>query len=200
MTKVKYSDDEKLRQDYAQWVCDKKSWLSPAQKLIAAANLMTTEIDQRWRSIAPHPDDPNKPTFKNDGLNALHFQSVYNMLIAFAVENLLKAHLVTSNATEYYSRIAETGKLPKEIKSHDLLALARKCKLVLTKEDETLLQRFYQHMVWKGRYFIPLDYRTFFHLHGENVIPSTGYMWSQNEVVEMREFLERLMSQLEIQF
>ena len=78
------------------------------------------------------------------------------MLLAFAVENLLKAAAVARNSIKYKQSFRATHKFPKELQSHDLFELATHVGLILQGHDEDLLRRLTRSAVWFGRYPAPL--------------------------------------------
>jgi hypothetical protein len=84
---------------------------------------------------------------------------VYLMLVAYAVENILKAIIIVQNREHLASELAATQRLPKRMRSHDLVMLAQIAgtDLLTHRETELLLHRMSRSAVWYGRYPVPLS-------------------------------------------
>jgi hypothetical protein len=87
-------------------------------------------------------------------------------LAGFAVENYLKARLLANRiasagpfrdgkeAMDFVMDRQTSGKARR--RSHDLVALAA-AAYVLTPKNQPLLERLTAHVLWAGRYPVPLD-------------------------------------------
>ncbi len=137
-------------------------WINQADILIQASKKLEPSINKYWLTQSKF-FDPVKviynppPGFKPKTL----LQSTYFMLVAYAIENYLKAILVTKNREKYGNEIINTGNLPEDLKKkgHDLIGLLGKIKskICLTEAELSLLTRLYRHSVWQGRYPIPIN-------------------------------------------
>ena len=128
-----------------------------------------------------------------------YYQSTYFMLIAYAVENLLKAAIIREKSFEYKRKFHETLKFPKELRSHDLVKLARKAHLNISSEEEDLLRRLTRSATWYGRYPVPLYYK---HISGVEIF-SDGKEYSVswfggNDLERLNKFIETLKDRLSI--
>jgi hypothetical protein len=136
---------------YANRITESWTWLDSAQSLFKTAELIEPHIHSLWDSIN------NDLTNKNEKWGAklievANFQSVYMMLIAYCIENLLKGYIIECDRERIHRETLQTGKLPKGVKSHNLPALAKKCNLKLTELENNLLRRLSEHAIWFGRY------------------------------------------------
>jgi hypothetical protein len=77
------------------------------------------------------------------------------MLRAFEIENLCKAHLVTSLTAIEREQVETTGILPARLHSHGLPSLAQQTGMSLTEEEMGQLQRLEEAAVTFGRYPVP---------------------------------------------
>jgi hypothetical protein len=127
-------------------------WIQKAKSLYEAAKKLEAEVVSIWENRQAHAKDVSVR------LTADHYHGPYFMLIAFAVENLLKAAAVASNREKYRSEFRRSKDFPKELKSHNLVTLAKLVALSFDAEDEDLLRRLTRCAVWYGRYPIPLKY------------------------------------------
>jgi hypothetical protein len=79
------------------------------------------------------------------------------MLIAYAVENLLKAGLIKQNRDAYEKTISEEHILPHDLKSpkHRIMPVVRRLNIKISTTERKLLQRLSRTAFWQGRYPIP---------------------------------------------
>ncbi len=147
-------------------------WVDLADNLIASAALLEPEIRKVWDSYcarAGAKDQSSVPLVPD------YYTGVYFMLLAYAVENLLKAFLVRNNRWKYErdldaadrrrEKLKAEGRnsqnssdLPAELKGHDLVKFARMVGLRFDLTDEDLLVRLTRSATWFGRYPVPLRY------------------------------------------
>jgi len=145
--------DEVYKQNYESKAFWNIHWLNSAQCLLASAKELEPKIAELWENYRAHSKD------KNVRLKADHFQGPYFMLVAFALENLFKAVLVSERSWQYKQEFREKCQFPKDLKGHDLVALARKANYGFGLEEEDLLRRLTRHAVWEGRYPVPILYK-----------------------------------------
>jgi hypothetical protein len=149
---------KQARRDYYQWkISSEKVWRNQAVELISAANILEPVLRERFKSRSSEFDkSPNQvPTAPfPDGM-----LSVYRMLMAYALENLLKAKWVKLNIRGKRGQILAVEELPKELHQHDLVKLAKNIRLNLTGEDEELLHRLTLDSTWAGRYPVPTKFQ-----------------------------------------
>lgn len=125
-----------------------REWFSTANELIAAAEILAPHIVAWWDSLTEWS--------KGQGIFLEHgYHSIFLMLYAFAIENLCKGHLVSRLSFEERESIRASGRLPGELKTHDLRKLVDSIGLKLNLEDEDMLRRLERASVWGGRYPIP---------------------------------------------
>jgi hypothetical protein len=135
------------RKIYASQVLDPARWIASAQDLLTMSVLVENVLRSRWHSFATTSDA--------DG-TTIH--AVYLMLIGFAVENLLKSRIVKFDQKLWRTKILKDGRLPKELKDkHNLVTLAHRARLRLTRNDEVTLRRLTRYAQWAGRYPVPAD-------------------------------------------
>lgn len=127
-------------------------WIRSADALIASAQELEPRIAELWESYRKHHQDREHP------LKADLYQGPYFMLLAFAVENLLKASLVQRRSAEYRRQFQETKRFPNDLLGHNLVPLASKAGLNYSIDEEDLLRRLTRHAVWAGRYPGPVNY------------------------------------------
>ncbi len=84
--------------------------------------------------------------------------ATYFMLVAFAVEDMLKAYLVREKKVEFQSEITKTGSLPERLQTHDIAKLMTECGLPIA-QFEQLAHRLSRAATWFGRYPVPQHFR-----------------------------------------
>lgn len=128
-----------------------REWFSTANELIAAAEVLSPHVIAWWDSLMEWS--------KGQGIFLEHgHHSTFLMLYAFAMENLCKGYLVSRFSFEEREAIRTSGKLPNELKTHDLRKLVESVGLNLDLTDEDMLRRLERASVWGGRYPIPDSY------------------------------------------
>jgi len=78
---------------------------------------------------------------------------VYFMLIGFALENYYKGAIILLRNNKHLKSI-EKGELPKDLKNHNLLKLAKNAKLPIA--NKSYINQLSECVRWRGRYPTPL--------------------------------------------
>ena len=142
------------KESYATKTSDEKQWLLTASQLISCAKLIGEKSDSEWtRAIEEIPSR----TRKKEVLSPGNYQRVHMMLAAFALENLFKYQLVRNNRQSIYYEAAQYFKLPKVLRSHDLVELAKQSAFQFNDNDAKLLKRLFVSSKWIGRYPTPTN-------------------------------------------
>ena len=136
------ASDRAFRSNYRRKLLSPADWIGTADALLQTAQLLEEEVTAIWHSMREWHATKDKRKLKPDGL-----LSVYLMLVAFAVENLLKAALVGDFARDLREEFDSSEKLPALLRTHDLFKLATKAALPITVEEEifsvfSLVRRF----------------------------------------------------------
>ena len=179
---------------YAEQITDPWRWLNSAQILFKTSELIEPQIHSLWNFV--ENDSVNE--FKNSAgkvIEVADYQSVYMMLIAYSIENLLKGRIIECERDKVHRETLKTGKLPTEVKSHNLSALAKKCNLKLTDIEQKLLHRLSEHAMWFGRYPFPTsvpDHYIFRKPFGPTI--DTG--WSLEQAKAVKILAESISKQL----
>ncbi|MFC1968715.1 hypothetical protein ACFLVX_04965, partial [Chloroflexota bacterium] len=141
---------------YEEQVLTPYSWISQADELITASKKLEPSIKKYWETAKNNLRNgvySPPPGFKPKRL----LQSTYFMLVAYAIENYLKAILIANSEAAYRSELRQTGRLRTELKTsdHNLVKLAEKSKFVFTNIELSLLSRLHRNSLWQGRYPVP---------------------------------------------
>jgi hypothetical protein len=139
---------------YQDTIVSVSSWLTKATALLDSAALLEPKVNEFWQTWRGHIKD------KSVRMKSDKYISVYLMLTSFAVENLLKSIIIRERRSEIVDELVR-GRLPKILKSHDLITLGQLADFPIKNElQEDLLRRLSRSAAWHGRYPIPLDYRS----------------------------------------
>ncbi len=129
------------------------NWLYVADDLLECATMLEPRVNEIFQRMRAHAKDQSVRLILHGALG-VHF-----MLVSYAVENLFKAALVRKNSRRYKEDFEENESFPDELRTHDLVALARLTGFTLDPVREDLLRRLTRSALWHGRYPVPLDYR-----------------------------------------
>ena len=142
---------------YKERVLDWQLWINQSDELLAASKKLEPSIKKYWLTATKYFDS-NKgtysppPGFKPNRL----LQSTYFMLMAYAIENLLKAILIRQSKEDFEREVMLTHELPKDLKGHNLTVLTNKTNFKINQTEFNLLSRLCRNSVWQGRYPVPV--------------------------------------------
>jgi hypothetical protein len=136
-----------VRDYFANRVGEARHWIDTAEELVAAAAIFEEPIARWWKAMREGIDAvPPRPPFE------LHL-----MLMAYGLENYLKAVIVSRRPWHYRLEAYKTRRLPQVLNGHKLVELAKTARLALDSTEEDLLRRLTRAAVWAGRYPVPLS-------------------------------------------
>ena len=142
---------------YKEQVLDCQLWIKQADELLAASKKLEPSIKKYWLTATKYLD-PIKGTYSPPpGFRPKQLlQGTYFMLMAYAIENLLKAILIRQCMEDYEQEVMRTHELPKDLKEHDLMFLINKTNFTINQTETNLLSRLCRNSVWQGRYPVPV--------------------------------------------
>jgi hypothetical protein len=152
MDKNKIDWDSVHRTNYESTAFWDIHWIDKAKDLYVSAKKLEPEIVRLWQTYQEHVKDTSVALVPD------HYHGPYFMLLAFAVENLLKAAIIKHHGLDYRMAFRERPKFPEQLKKHDLIELSKDAQLVIADDEEDLLRRLTRSAIWFGRYPVPLDY------------------------------------------
>lgn len=121
-------DAKEWQERYNRVVQCSYSWLSKATELLHAANMV----------LEKETEGPQQGFYVNT--------SIYMMLSAFALENVMKAIILTRDSSVDFKRL---------FKGHNLRNLAQEANISCTAREEDLLDRLSHFAIQAGRYPVP---------------------------------------------
>ncbi|MEO8682953.1 MAG: hypothetical protein ABI665_28155, partial [Vicinamibacterales bacterium] len=124
---------------------------------------------------------------------------VHLMLVAFGIENLLKAALVRARSSDLANQLEPSSGLPRELKTHDLTKLARLLSFDLDLDEEGLLRRLARAATWGGRYPIPVgvEARSTTEVFSDGSRWAVAYNWP-GDIDRFKALVSRVRSQLQV--
>ena len=187
--------DSVHRSNYESAAFNVSGWLSKAQSLYVSAKALEPQVSRLWESYrARHRGEPG-PLLPD------HYLGTYFMLMAFAVENLLKAGAVAQRGMEYKATFRESLAFPRELRSHNLVKLASTVGLRLREGEEDLLRRLARSAVWCGRYPAPMEYSAMSGTERHSDGSEYSVSWfGGNDVARLQEFILSLPSRVGLEF
>ena len=131
---------------FEQDLLDPSEWRKCAQSIFDSAKLFEPQVDGYWRVKGKEREDAAK------------YYHTYLMLCGYAFENIFKALIVVGRHDALREECRKRRGLPKLLRSHVLLSLAKAAGLEVTEEPVAeILRRLTRHSIWQGRYPFPLD-------------------------------------------
>lgn len=194
--------EEQEGQWYVSAVTNAQLWFDKATELLMLGEILEQKIREAWADARKNA--VSDVTLETEDLIKrieeerrsdrwpLQAQSLYFMLVAFAIENLCKADIVRAQGLEISEEIKKSGKLSEELKTHDLVSLVRKVGLDLDQQEQVLLRHLQRTAVWSARYPVPAEaYRKIL----PNEYPAVIYMKAASPE-EYMDHLKALVSKL----
>ncbi|MHA0858096.1 hypothetical protein [Paenibacillus sp. CMAA1364] len=133
-----------MNSDFSETFYNKDSWHLKANDLFGAANILKERIQQEFEEII----DQNSSELRII-INSTNLPSSYFLLVGFAFENLLKGIFISREPHNQES-IKKMFKL-----GHNLLELTRYLQIDLTINEEEIINRLTNYLLWDGRYPTP---------------------------------------------
>jgi hypothetical protein len=182
---------------FAKLACTPSLWFHLAHRLRTTANFILPQINALWEQIESTQNlDQNIEDSKLTDVTS--YLSVFMMLSAYAIENMMKGYLTKIYQNELLKLTTEGGKIPKMLKTHQLIDLADRCHLQLEEHERTLLRRLTSHAVWEGRYPLTESASSFFSVIGSDGIPQTDHMWSSTDADQIVHLTNHIAKALDI--
>jgi hypothetical protein len=120
---------EEMLTEFAEKASNPERWFNSSQSLFSTAQLLEPKILSLWASINARLRSQRR--LGDLPSEVIQHQNVYLMLCAYCLENLMKSKIIENSPEEFRAQALETGLLPKQLKTHDLLKLAALCSLDL---------------------------------------------------------------------
>jgi hypothetical protein len=131
-----------------------RDWIKKSDDLWQSAILIESKAIQLFDDLKNiNPNNLNN----NKVITSPGFIGIYFLLTSFALENILKAKLISNNCLIYRRLLTDKAELPSDLKSHNLFSLTRKLKISIDIEEEDLLKRLTRNAIWAGRYPVPIQ-------------------------------------------
>jgi len=168
---VNYPDDDIYWQTrHMEKLSNPDSWLNVAEDIGHTLNIIKTPLVAAWKSFL----------IDDEVFDAgIRIHGTYLMLSAYLLENLFKGAIIKEK--KWGNEKFEKG-LPEEIKTHNLIDLARNIGVSLSDRSEDLLMRLSEYAIWAGRYPAPIKYG---HLRPRNLdsgVTNTILYWRGTDI------------------
>jgi hypothetical protein len=176
------------------------SWRRNVKSLLQAASLVEARVREVWNHNLEwvRASEAAARNHSYTTLKAMPTEifGVHFMLVAFAVENMLKAGLVRAEQWDVREEFEKDGRLPRLLQSHDVFLLCSRLGIQLSVEEEDIARRLTRASIWAGRYPIPVQFRD----SSEVETFSDGEEWSvghffENDPERLSQFVEKIRSE-----
>jgi hypothetical protein len=138
------------RSNYASKLTNPTEWFLTGNELLAAAQALGPMVKAWWSGLEQWSKDHTHEYPEHS------FHMVQMMLYAFAIENYFKGALAAKMSWQELDAVRKTGKLPRPMKSHDLVGLAHRTGFTTTLKEEGRLARLAIAAQATGRYPVPV--------------------------------------------
>ncbi|HCV42296.1 MAG TPA: hypothetical protein DGH68_02340 [Bacteroidetes bacterium] len=152
---------ESTKEFIAKVAANPNAWLLNALKLFASAELLHGKSTQEYYQEIDQLLSRNKEVTTTDALNAFDYLKVSLLLAGYGFESMLKFGYVKANQESMQAMILQNGRIPEELKDHNLVRLAQKVSYPLTATRRVFFEKLTTHSTWAGRYPIPVDEKRF---------------------------------------
>lgn len=160
-------------------------WITKGEELLAAAYILEVKLKSLWPKVRITNNIKVKTPIE------LGIQTIYFMLIAYAIENFCKALLIFRDREFLRHRLLT--RIPGYIKEHNLQKLVDKIQLRFNVREQELLARLSRNSIWAARYPVPTEPRGIRAIEqfsdGKNYL--TAY-FSRQDFNRIHRFLDRL--------
>jgi len=183
---------------FAEALSNPNSWLGTAANLILVCEKIETEIPVLWKGILD--DKSELPTLFTHPEKMEHrLLDTYLMLMGFAMENILKAIIVSQDPNAYKNKALRQKKLPADLDGHGLLELAASINFELDAEEKSVLGRLEDHLVWAGRYPVPTKPSSYDHAFAIPSRTSSLFrMYTNTDIHTVKHIIERLQAEFHV--
>src|SRR6266496_230466 len=179
-------------------------WVEAADILVAALSFMRSPLEMALKQLKERRAGEELPADYMLPHLTLYTGPVFLMLAGFALENLFKAHIVLTHPELFQKRgspktessgATSRRDLPDFLLSHNLVTLAAKTPIRLSKVEKNLLRHLTAAAVWWGRYPVPKSHRDMLYQREDgSCVPTQGF--SDTAMAEATGLFKRTRAEL----
>jgi len=174
-----------------------RSWLKIAKRLRSSAQVLFDHEEPVAKKFYDELGRVGRRRSEgNDGSEDWDFTrfprpdfSIAFMLVAFAIENLLKGLALTKGITKL-----DDQKIPKNLLTHDLVKLAELAK-PLANIGLDILETLHHSSEWYARYPLPTSVDQFWPMRQDGTLKALWYRWPDIQM-QLADYLDQLESEL----
>jgi len=179
--------DKRYKSIFISKLLNENTWLKNAKALIDAASSFEPEVYRVWDAILSAQSRGEDITIR------VEYFGTYYMLIAYAIENILKAKIISKKCSEFKKYVEQKWELPPDLKNHNLFKLAKDVNISLNSSEESYLRRLSRAAIWAGRYPVPTKYKG---LMGKKYSDGELHMesfFTRGEIEKIKKLLDKLL-------
>ena len=184
--------DGSQKKVFVEIVLDPQSWIARGEDLLEAAAFLENAVRGQLQEIF------NNSKFFWRGVHSRGPHATYCMLMAFALENFLKAALVRRDADILRPIILQKGILPKQLKTHELFDLMEYLDISVGPLNEVFIRKLAADATWVGRYPVPLRCRELIVRHFSNGWEYSVPSAAEKEVEALRDIVQEVRKILNV--
>ena len=132
--------------------------MEKADEMLEAAKVLELQLRKYWSVVVTDAKEGRcDKGGEHPHIPPANLHGPYFILISYALENLFKAIIIIKRRDEISSQFAQTGKLPRLIKEHNLVKLSKSANILVDIGEEDILTRLSRQSGWKSRYPVPVE-------------------------------------------
>jgi hypothetical protein len=134
------------------------SWVQIADEMLEASKVLELQLRKYWSGVSTNAKERKYDKGgEHPNIPPPNLHGPYFILVSYALENLFKALIIKRRRDEISSQFGQTGKLPRLIKTHNLVKLSKEANIKVDIGEEDILTRLSRQSEWKSRYPAPVE-------------------------------------------
>ncbi|MEW6061026.1 MAG: hypothetical protein AB1600_03695, partial [Bacteroidota bacterium] len=152
--------EETSKEQIAKIASFPDNWLVRAVHLFSSAEIIFNKsLDRYHKQIRNIVSESNVEDKSIE--DSMEYLRVGFLLAGFGFETLFKYCYIKQKQEYVRTTILKSGKIPHEMKTHDLIALANLALLPIDSLNTYFLKKLSDHSIWAGRYPVSLNSKQF---------------------------------------
>jgi len=142
---------------YLKNLLDPQQWFSVAGGLVEDSKELEPKVYKFWLTADKAMEAAKQSNNKDlRPIPSGRVLGTYYMLVAFAIENILKGIILKRDFEQLTEEARTHNKIPAVLKNHKLRDLAELANIAIDSKEEELLLRLTDNAIWRGRYPTPI--------------------------------------------
>lgn len=147
---------------FTETVAHPGAWRLSARDLLLAANILAEKIiparERDWERILKNSTSSGVLTGQEEqDFNIRLTTPIWIMLYGLAIENLIKGLIAAHEG----AKIHRNERKELDVGQHSLVRLAKRARLKLSDDENTILEELTHFILWRGKYMRPMSAKAY---------------------------------------